>query len=146
MSPLSVWGLFSYFPSIKPSIQDLQGEQDVYILTLATWNPHSDTYTSDEDSMLDWEGNMKERKDWHHNMVLEEVEDDNAMVAPLQVSEEEHKVIDETIVENDMHISDAPSTSLHSVAPACNQVSSVLLMVSLTPVSHLHAIRFPEYC
>ena len=104
MSPLSVWGIFSYFPSIKPSIQDLQGEQDVYILTLVTWNPHSDTYTSNEDSMLDWEGNMKERKDWHHNMVLEELEDDNAMVASLQASEEEHKVIDETSVENDMDV------------------------------------------
>ena len=31
-------------------------------LTPTTWNPHSDTYVINEESMLDWEGNMKHEK------------------------------------------------------------------------------------
>ena len=53
---LSLWGIFSYFPSARPRVQDLQGEDDVYILKPATWNPHSDACTTNGDSMLDWEG------------------------------------------------------------------------------------------
>ena len=41
--PLSLYGTFSYFPTTKPSIKDLEEPEDVYVLTPTTWNPHSDT-------------------------------------------------------------------------------------------------------
>ena len=54
--PLSLWGIFSYFPTSKPTHDDLLNPNEVYILSPATWNPHSDAYSANEESMLDWEG------------------------------------------------------------------------------------------
>ena len=51
--PLSLHGTFSYFPTSKPSIKDLEEPDDVYVLTPTIWNPHSDTYVINEESMLD---------------------------------------------------------------------------------------------
>ena len=57
--PLTLHGTFSYFPTSKPTTQELEEPEDVYVLTPTTWNPHSDAYVINEESMLDWEGNMK---------------------------------------------------------------------------------------
>ena len=51
-------GTFSYFPTSKPNTQELE-EPEVHVLTPTTRNPHSDAYVINEESMLDWEGNMK---------------------------------------------------------------------------------------
>ena len=64
--PLSLWGIFSYFPTSKPTHDDLINPTEVYILSTATWNPHSDAYSTNEESMLDWEGNMQQKKDSQH--------------------------------------------------------------------------------
>ena len=56
--PLSLWGIFSCFPTSKPTHDNLLNPTEVYILSPATWNPHSDAYSTNEESMLDWEGNM----------------------------------------------------------------------------------------
>ena len=42
--PLSLHGTFSYFPTSKPSIKELEEPEDVYVLTPTIWNPHSDAY------------------------------------------------------------------------------------------------------
>jgi hypothetical protein len=42
--PLSLTGAFSFFPTTKPSVNDLIDPEEVYILTPATWNPHLDKY------------------------------------------------------------------------------------------------------
>ena len=55
---LSLWSIFSYFPTSIPSHDDLLNPNEVYILSPATWNPHSGAYSTNEESMLDWEGNM----------------------------------------------------------------------------------------
>ena len=36
--PLSLWGIFSYFPTSKPTHDDLLNPTEVYILSPATWN------------------------------------------------------------------------------------------------------------
>ena len=61
--PLSLWGVFSYFPSSKLTAQTLEETEEVYLLTPSRWNPHCDTYAQNEENMLDWEGDMVERKD-----------------------------------------------------------------------------------
>ena len=61
--PLSLWGIFSYFPTSKPTYDDLLNPNEVYILSRATWNPHSNAYSTNEESMLDWEGNIQPKKD-----------------------------------------------------------------------------------
>ena len=51
--PLSLWGIFSYFPTSKPTYDDLLNPTEVYILSPTSWNPHSDAYSTNEESMLD---------------------------------------------------------------------------------------------
>ena len=61
--PLSLWGTFSYFPTTKLTMKDLAESKEVYLLTPSQWCPHSDAYAQNEESMLDWDGNMKPSKD-----------------------------------------------------------------------------------
>ena len=53
--PQLLWGIFSYFPTSKPTHDDLLNPNEVYILSPTTWNPHSDAYSANEEYMLDWE-------------------------------------------------------------------------------------------
>ena len=73
--PLTLWEIFSYVPTTKPIVHALQAENDVYILTPTTWNPHTNIHATNDDSMLDWEGNIKEKREWASQVVLEDVED-----------------------------------------------------------------------
>ena len=98
---LSLWGIFSYFPTSKPTHDDLLNPNEVYILSPATWNPHSDAYATNEESMLDWEGNMQPKKDHQHWIVLDDVEDDINMVASLQIALLEQEAIDAHLREDD---------------------------------------------
>ena len=59
----------TYFPTSKPTTQELEEPEDVYVLTPTTWNPHSDAYVINEESMLDWEGNMKHERDHEESCV-----------------------------------------------------------------------------
>ena len=99
--PLSLWGILSYFPTSKPTHDDLLNPNEVYILSPATWNPHSNAYSTNEESMLDWEGNMQPKKDHQHWIVLEDVEDDINMVASLLITPLEQEAIDTHLVEDD---------------------------------------------
>ena len=99
--PLSMWGIFSYFPTSKPTHDDLLNPNEVYILSPATWNPHSNAYSTNEESMLDWEGNMRPKKDNQHRIVLDNVEDDANMVASLFITPLEQEAIDTHSVEDD---------------------------------------------
>ena len=80
--PLTLHGTFSYFPTSKPSTQELE-EPEVHVLTPTTWNPHSDAYVTSEESMLDLEGNMKHEKDHEKRVVLEDIPSDDAMISSL---------------------------------------------------------------
>eukprot|EP00957_Ditylum_brightwellii_P087708 6679127-Ditylum_brightwellii.AAC.1 len=39
--PLGLWGVFSYFPISKPSIEEANKSESVYTLTPNRWNPHT---------------------------------------------------------------------------------------------------------
>ena len=96
--PLSLWGIFSYFPTRKPKVSELQKSEEVegiYILTPEVWNPHSDAYAFNEESMLDWEGEMRLPKDREHRVVLADVPEDEMMVSSLAISEEEMQLVDD---------------------------------------------------
>ena len=99
--PLSLWGIFSYFLTSKPTHDDLLNPGEVYILSPATWNLHSDAYSTNEESMLDWEGNMQPKKDRQHWIVLDNVEDDTNMVASLSITPLEQEAIDIHLIEDD---------------------------------------------
>ena len=52
---LQLHGIFSYFPTTKPTLEMLQGCEEIYMLTSSIWNPHKTAYASNEESMLDWQ-------------------------------------------------------------------------------------------
>ena len=104
--PLSLHGTFSYFPTSKPSIQELEEPEDVYVLTPTIWNPHSDAYVINEESMLDLEGNMRHEKDHEKRVVLEDIPSDDTMISSLALCDEEQIFISSNFVDQDEDTSD----------------------------------------
>jgi hypothetical protein len=100
-TPLSLWGVFSYFPTSKPTNQILDKCEEVFLLTPeGQWSPHSDAYARNEESMLDWEGNMVEKRD-RMQILLSEVHIDSAMAASAEISQLESKSINKRMEEVD---------------------------------------------
>ena len=129
--PLSLWGIFSYFLTSKPTHDDLLNPNEVYILSPATWNPHSDAYSTNEESMLDWEGNMQPKKNRQHQIVLDDVEDDINMVASLQITPLEEEVINTHLVADNKH--DDGMRTL-AIPRSADNISSTLGSISNTLV------------
>ena len=129
--PLSLWGIFSYFLTSKPTHDDLLNPNEVYILSSATWNPHSDAYSTNEEFMLDWEGNMQPKKDCQHWIVLDDVEDDIYMVASLLITPLEQETIDAHLVEDDEHYD---GMRILTIPRSADNISSTLGSISNTLV------------
>ena len=55
--------MFSYFITSKPMTEQIMEAEDVYLLTPSRMNPHCDAYATNEENMLDWEGNKIQWKD-----------------------------------------------------------------------------------
>ena len=102
--PLTLHGTFSYFPTSKPTTQELEEPEDVYVLTPTTWNPHSDAYVINEESMLDWEGNMKHERDHEKRVVLEDIPSDDTMISSLALCEKEQMAVSSYFVDQDEDI------------------------------------------
>jgi hypothetical protein len=96
---MALWGTFSYFPTRAPTNDELDACDDVYLLTPnGIWNPHSDSYSKNEEMMTDWEGNMVE-KQHRKTILLSEIEEDHAMAAYSMISKVEARAIDRMIPE-----------------------------------------------
>ena len=106
-TPLSLHCTFSYFPTSKPSIQELEEPEDVYVLTPTVWNPHSDAYVINEESMLDWEGNMRHEKNHEKRVVLEDIPSDDTMISSFALCDKEQMVISSHFVDQDEDINTA---------------------------------------
>ena len=129
--PLSLWGIFSYFPTSKPTHDDLLNPNEVYILSPATWNPHPDAYSANEESMSDWEGNMHPKKDRQHWIVLDDVEDDSNMVASLSITPLEQEAIDIHLIQDDKRLDEM---GISFIPKPGDYVSSTLGSISNTLV------------
>jgi hypothetical protein len=97
--PLSLTGTFSFFPTTKPSVNDLIDPEEVHLLTPATWNPHLDVYAMNEESMLDWEGNIIPKQEREYKVVLDDIPEDDVEMASLVVSSAESAQIDATMAD-----------------------------------------------
>ena len=76
--PLQLHGVFSYFPTRRPTESELEECQKVFITPDSQdWNPHCQSYDNNERSMLDFEGNMAENDRRSAEKVVFEDEDDN---------------------------------------------------------------------
>ena len=100
--PLSLHGTFSYFPTSKSSVKELEEPEDVYVLTPTIWNPHSDAYVINEESMLDWVGNMRNERDHEKRMVLEDTPSDDTMISSLALCEKEEMLTSSNFVDQDL--------------------------------------------
>ena len=100
---LSLQGIFSYFPTRKPTQSGLEAVEDVLVLIPQgqTWDPHSTVFENNEENMIDWEGNMIEP--WYRTRII--VDDlpnaNDNMVASIMISKIESKIIDDNIVHQD---------------------------------------------
>ena len=126
--PLSLWGIFSYFPTSKPTHNDLLNPNEVYILSPATWNPHSDAHSANEESMLDWEGNMQPKKDRQHWIVLDDVEDNVTMVTSLSITPLEQEAIGTHLIEdNERSITQSGECVLNTLGSISNTLVDIEL-------------------
>ena len=142
--PLSLWGVFSYFPSSKLMAQTLETEE-VYLLALSRWNPHCDLYAQNEENMLDWEGNMVERKD-RMQILINDLPDGAKMVGSTQISSVESARIDAIVEARAAEACEEIETPYRAVPVEVDEVSAVLSgvlpnLVDAKLLDHLSARR-----
>ena len=81
--PLQLRGTFSMFPTSKPSVDSMLNNDKVYLLTPTRVDTHSKHYNKNEERMLNWQGEMRERKDRKPITVS------SLSLSLLQISEEQ---------------------------------------------------------
>jgi hypothetical protein len=76
---MQLMGTFSFFHSRMPEADELEGCDKIFLTPDSTdWNPHCESFAKNEESMLDFEGNMAEsRRVLRHVMQPEPVEPDD---------------------------------------------------------------------
>jgi hypothetical protein len=127
--PLSLWGMFSYFPTSKPTALLMKETDDIYLLTTSRWNPHDDSYATNEENMLDWEGNIITKKD-RVQVLLSEIPEDTAVAASVQISSVENCAIDSVLQRSDRASEEKVQPCWQHIPRAADEVSSVLAAVS----------------
>jgi hypothetical protein len=125
--PMSLWGVFSYFPTSKPTTQDMEESDQVYMLTPSRWDPHQSAYAENEESILDWEGNVIDTKDRQH-VLLSDIVEDTVMAASVQIGSIEITAIDRVMESTSNE--PKPHPSYTPVPRAADQVSSILAGIS----------------
>ena len=100
--PLQLHGIFSYFVTQKPDIESLEGVHEplnyvteIYTLTPTRWNPHTDVYALNEESIIDWEGNIEDRSHCDVKIILDKIGDEYQ--SQYKVSSMEVQCVDEIL-------------------------------------------------
>ncbi len=63
------------------------------MLNAGRWDPHPDAYATNEENMLDWEGQLIDRVD-RQQILLADVDDDAMMAASVSIGSVEIKAVD----------------------------------------------------
>ena len=100
--PLQLHGIFSYFVTRKPNVEavvdahePLNCATEIYTLTPTRWNPHTDAYALNEESIVDCEGNIRERNHIDVKIVLDEI--GNEYQNQYKISSMEAQHVDEVL-------------------------------------------------
>ena len=93
--PLYLSGTFSYFASRKPTTYELEGVDDVYVLTPDRFNPHDEAYAANERHHTDWNGDIVPHKD-RQRIILSEIPTEGDMAISMSISAAECAAIDDT--------------------------------------------------
>jgi hypothetical protein len=141
--PLSLIGVFSFFKTSKPSVDEFNSIDEVYTLTPTTWNPHSTSYARNEESMVDWQGGMIEKRH-RHPILLEEIEDDPGMAFSLEVGTTETNQINQVFhgKEDSEELSVLPTVPRAADEVNCglHQISPLLCLRTLCFALEVRAI------
>jgi hypothetical protein len=104
--------------------------EDIYLPTPSRWNPHDDSYyATNEENMLDWEGNMVTKKD-RVQVLLLEVAKDTAVAASVQISSVENCAIYSVLQRSHSASEEKVQPCWQHIPRAVDEVSSVLEAVS----------------
>ena len=123
--PLSLSGVFSGFVTSKPDLATLESCDDVYMLTPTQWDPHAHAWRLNEESMLDWQGEMIEKKD-RQQVLLSDVKQDIVMAVSLGIGSVEACAIDSNLERRYLASSEVVRPLYPVIPTQCDQVSSVL--------------------
>jgi len=97
--PLSLSGIFSYFETRKPTLEDLQALSDnIYLLTPEEFNPQNSVYADNEDRMLDWQGDLVTPTAKTQILIADIPPSVATVYATLALSSEEQTVIDNNLL------------------------------------------------
>ena len=140
--PLKLTGVFSYFPTSKPSLKFLEETDEVYDMTPMSWDPHNTVYANNEENMVDWEGNMREPK--HRiKILLSEVEEDPAMVECMSLGVEIDKIMDVSCVNCNPGIVAKELDEYNDIIPmGANEIGSMKTVLSqISPVYEIDVME-----
>ena len=106
--PLQLHGIFSYFVTRKPDVESfvdahepLNCATEIYTHTPTRWNPHTDAYALNEESIIDWEGNIKDRNHCDVKIVLDKIGDEYQNQYKISSMEAQH--VDEILKVRSQH-------------------------------------------
>jgi transposase InsO family protein len=125
---MSLWGVFSYFQTSRPTELEMTEAEEVYMLTPSRWDPHQSSYATNEENMLDWEGNMIEKKE-RQQLLLSDIEENPAMAASVTIGSTEAGNIDLVMDSYDDEY-DRPQPCYEYVPRSADQVSGILAEMS----------------
>ena len=90
--PLKLHGIFSYFKSRKPTLKELHELPKLFLTSDADdWSPHMSTFSSNEESMLDLNGEMADKSRRKNDLYVFEG-DENPMLASVSIDTWESRI------------------------------------------------------
>ena len=115
--PLKLNGVFSHFPTAKPTLEELEMVEEALCLTpVAECDPHTDICKMNEANMVDHEGNIVPERE-RVKILLSEVLEDSSATAKLKVSSMEMKAVADVFDQMDPttvnHLTDTEAFSDH---------------------------------
>ena len=145
--PLRLHGVFSYFVMRKPDVElalDMNEPtiyaKEIYTLTPTKCYPHTDVYALNEESIVDWEGNIKEKGRSDVKIVLDETGDEYQSRYQVSTMEALHmdKVIQSRSQCNNINICPVTTSKFVAATPIRkhleNKATSPIYAISVVSV------------
>lgn len=132
--PLSLHGIFSCFPTTKPTANEVNEIDEVYMLSPPTWNPHNSSYAKNEESYLGLDGELVEREN-KTSILLSNVPLINSLKGTVGMVQMDTVLAEEVQVENKSV--GANSCQSNEVPSDCDDVGSIMREVNGLLVDHV---------
>ena len=94
----------------------------MYLITPIIWDPHNTAYASNEEDMLDWQGNLKDERD-RQRILLQDVPEDVNMSVVSYIGHVETQAIKKLLEDNK---EDYPKPVYTRVPEKIDQITNVL--------------------